>query len=437
MRETHLGVREGLAPYLDRADIAIETAWARASQGLVERLIEATPRSAGRILEEVAADFAAELAEPIARSIIGAAELGGVAPAAEMNAFANATPEWAEASRRTGLPRAFEAMGQADTQAIANARIAGGTTVRGLPLSRQLHATAQRTAREATAAIQSNLRARAGMNELVTRMTEIIRPGMRDNVPAQYVQRLLDEARRAVLSGDREAFRRIVEPFRTRILSLSGVDNATTLRHASRRLADELTRAVREGSLDILTRATDRYMEERLVYRARVISRHETVQAYSDTYRAGVETTMRRAENATGLSPFVGWKFELSSAHPRIDECDAIADSNSGDGLPPGVYRENEQPDHPVHVNCLCVLLAYTDRSYAARLIARDLGRPEPPRDWLGHSTPERNDWLRQQSAERQREIVGPTRARLLNEGTNVLDLRTGRPIPLSVLTGG
>lgn len=72
--------------------------------------------------------------------------------------------------------------------------------------------------------------------------------------------------------------------------------------------------------------------------------------ARTEINNAHHETTIRNSE----LRPWVlGYKWNLSSSHPRPDPCDDLAQRDSGQG--PGVYAKGNAPSRP-HPQCMCYL---------------------------------------------------------------------------------
>lgn len=62
-------------------------------------------------------------------------------------------------------------------------------------------------------------------------------------------------------------------------------------------------------------------------------------------------TTIKLSEDRPWV---LGYKWNLSSSHPRPDPCDDLA-KNDHDGMGPGVFAKGNAPGRP-HPNCLCYL---------------------------------------------------------------------------------
>jgi hypothetical protein len=73
--------------------------------------------------------------------------------------------------------------------------------------------------------------------------------------------------------------------------------------------------------------------------------------ARTEISRAHAQGTLFSAARTPFL---VGVRYALSGSHPRVDECNQLAERNSG--LGPGVYNVGDVPSPPRHPNCLCRL---------------------------------------------------------------------------------
>ncbi|MDQ3124156.1 MAG: hypothetical protein M3Q74_00925, partial [Pseudomonadota bacterium] len=74
---------------------------------------------------------------------------------------------------------------------------------------------------------------------------------------------------------------------------------------------------------------------------------HARLVMLTETTRAHGHATVRLAGER---GRFVKWN--LSSSHPRPDDCDSKARADSGFG--PGVYRPSDFPAMPTHPRCRC-----------------------------------------------------------------------------------
>ncbi len=73
--------------------------------------------------------------------------------------------------------------------------------------------------------------------------------------------------------------------------------------------------------------------------------------ARTEINNAHHSTTIRHSKDRPWV---VGMKWNLSSSHPRADDCDDFAKKDH-DGMGPGVYKKGSTPRKP-HPQCLCYL---------------------------------------------------------------------------------
>lgn len=245
----------------------------------------------------------------------------------------------------------------------------------------------------------------------------------------QHVQALRDAARDAALTGDASIYERAVRKWQHRIERLGQAPDAAgarvgeyTVRSATQRLVEELRGATEEQ----IDKIIDRWVLDRARYQARVIARHETVEAYRESYRE----SLRQTRGVVGL------RWQVSGRHPHPDECDIYANQDLH-GLGPGGYPIDAVPEAP-HPMCLCTQVAIIDRYAARRELAQMRGDPEPPRDWESGERVTAAEWLAQQSPEYRREMLGPTRARVFDEpgGPERVLTPDGRRVPVYQVLG-
>lgn len=102
--------------------------------------------------------------------------------------------------------------------------------------------------------------------------------------------------------------------------------------------------AAKKLSVDGLENAAKVAVEERARYYADRIARTETAAAWFDGY-------MAQYEDDTDV---FGFKWVLSTRHPKFDQCDVAANANVGFGR--GVYPKSKVPRIPRHPHCMCAL---------------------------------------------------------------------------------
>ena len=123
--------------------------------------------------------------------------------------------------------------------------------------------------------------------------------------------------------------------------------------------------------------------------------------------------------NSPGHPGLVGYRWELSPAHPAADICDELAE-NDADGLGPGGYLPENVPWVP-HSRCLCSISPIFDVDVFERIRSQSTGAPEPSRPWESEPEyPEPGDWLASLSEQRRAEVLGPTRARAWHDNPDL-----------------
>jgi hypothetical protein len=250
--------------------------------------------------------------------------------------------------------------------------------------------------------IQSSVRA----GEQITRTAERL---LDADLPKVNLPKYVQDLREAASTGDGKLYRSAVKTWERQIEGLSQgalkESGEYTLRSASRQLVKDLSKA----KVQSVDKIVDRWILEKARYQARVMARHESVEAFRDV-------AIKQAKE----QPFtVGVRWTLSPAHPRPDVCEVYSSADSY-GLGPGGYPADSVPAR--HPSCLCSMVSIADPHYLKREIAKGKGEPEPPKPWLTGVKESPEDWLRKQSAEAQHQIIGPTRAKMLKDGRKLID---------------
>ena len=259
------------------------------------------------------------------------------------------------------------------------------------------------------------------MTRTAERILSVDRPSV--ELP-RYVEELADAARRARATGDAKEYVDAVKTWRSQVDKLgqgaAREPGEYTIQSATRQLIRDLGRA-REANID---RVVNRWVLEKARYQARVVARHEAVEAYRDM----------AVEQAKSAPYAQGMRWSLSPAHPRPDICDVHAGSDQY-GLGPGGYPSEALPIR--HPSCLCSMSPIVDVDYFRRERAKLEGTQEPPKPWLSGKKESPEDWLRSQPEGVQRAILGPTRATLLEDGRKVLNKGAGAFRPVHALLRG
>lgn len=225
----------------------------------------------------------------------------------------------------------------------------------------------------------------------------------------QHVRDLRAAARQAIETGDRALYENAVEKWSKRIQRLGQGRGRTAGPYTVRSATQQLVTDLRGARLDQVDGAVDRWVLERARHQARTVARTETVEAYRDVYKA--ETSDKEY--------VVGFRWLLSTAHPRPDECDVLA-SQDLYGLGPGGYPVGSTPLTP-HPHDLCSQVAIIDTGHFRRKIAALKGEAQPGKPWESGTRETGEQWLRRQPEKYQRALLGPSRLEAFKQGRTVL----------------
>lgn len=302
------------------------------------------------------------------------------------------TRQFAEIFPGRSLPRIATEL---EAQRAAAEVLRGRIVVDRVPISARLREHHADVARRLGSEVQQALRAGESIFETSER---ILAADTRPTQVAQYVRDLEAAARRGG-----EDLQREIRRYRRQIDRLGSADRgATSIRAATESLLQRLEGATTDAQID---RAVNRWVLDKAQYHAKVTARTETIRAYRESYIASTR----------GQSFTKGYRWSLSSGHKVADVCDLLAGQDLY-GLGPGGYPVDQVPDIP-HPSDLCTLTAIIDEHHFDRRIAEIEGTPEPPRTWESGNRETSEAWLRRQAPELRREILGPTRDRILSEG--------------------
>lgn len=224
----------------------------------------------------------------------------------------------------------------------------------------------------------------------------------------RYVRELKDAAKFPRGPGDPNLYEAAVKRWERSISRLGqGAGRSVgdfTVRSASQQLVKDL----RKAKPDQIDRVVNRWVADRAKYQARVVARHESVEAFRDQQVAGYKD-----------KPWIhGITWTLSAAHSHRDVCDVLANQDLY-GLGPGGYPLDRIPRR--HTSDLCLYVSINDADHLKREKAKITGEREPPKPWLSGKKEQPGDWLKAQSKADQVAIAGPTRAKLLEQGKQIM----------------
>ena len=239
------------------------------------------------------------------------------------------------------------------------------------------------------------------------------------NMPKHVVE-LEHAARQTLATGDRNVYRLAVKKWEGTISRLGATAGGDfSVRAATEQLVTDL----RNAKVTQIENIVDRWTLDRARSQARTIARTETVDGYRDQYRRQMNK-----------QPYVvGYRWLLSPRHPKADVCDILA-SQDLDGLGAGGYLPEGVPDTP-HANDMCTQVAIMDSDHFKRERAQIEGTEAPPKPWLSGKKQNGTDWLKTQPEGYQKQLLGPTRHKAMQQGRAVLD-KGGKPIPVWKVQG-
>jgi hypothetical protein len=223
----------------------------------------------------------------------------------------------------------------------------------------------------------------------------------------RYVRELSDAAR--LRPGEPNAYAAAVKRWQGQVARLGQGAELKAGEYTIQSATRELVRKLQTAKPEQIDKVVNRWILEKARYQARVIARHESVEA-----------ARRSARESLSKQPWNhGVRWTLSGAHAKPDQCDLYA-SVDMHGLGPGGYPLDKVPAK--HVSCTCFEAAIVDQHYQDRELAKARGEEEPPKPWLSGKQETPEDWLRSQPVSALRSIVGPNRAELVRKGHKVLE---------------
>lgn len=358
-------------------------------QGAYKRAAEVIARRAqGQVPMATIERMAREALEETLREIMPIVEANILAGAAAGVATVPATFEAVFSSARA--PRIATEL---EAQRAAAEVLRGRITVDRIPLSRRIRRKHQQVAREMAREVQQSIRAAESLHDTAER---ILATDTRPQDIPRYIQEISDAARDG---GD--VLRETVERYRRQINAQGSAGRGASSIRAG---TEEFLRRLETAGPEDVSGIVDRWVADRAQAHSRMIARTETIRAHRQAYTA----------SASQSPAVVGFKWNLNTRNHKPDVCDILA-SQDLHGLGPGGYPRGELPPMP-HPNDMCFQTAIIDEHYFDREIARENGTAEPPRTWESDTRETAEEWLQRQPEATQREILGPTRQRLLND---------------------
>ncbi len=352
----------------------------RIATRLARELRGASAATINRRIDRAFDAFERERVELIERAVMQGAERGsGLTPSVARAVFGDRD------ARRALAPLVDDP--ETIARRIAASRLNGDAVADGIAARARLRARTRETARRMTAEVRESIQLGEATTETAQRM--LASTDIEVRLP-RYIERVRALVRGAPPSAVQREVRRQLGAL------VDGRIQEHNIASETRRFLD---RVQRNSGADI-DQAVEQWVRGRAHNQAMTIARTEGQAALLDSY---VESTREQEW-------VIGYRWNLSPAHPRADVCDVMASQNLY-GLGGGGYPKDGIPSL-AHPNDLCYFTAITDEHYLERELARRRGQPEPPRPWENEQVVTGRDWLARQSAERRTAILGPGRAR-------------------------
>lgn len=295
----------------------------------------------------------------------------------------------------------------------ASEKLAARTKARPrVPISTRVRAWDEKLASEMAREVEAGIRQKRGIIGAAREIQKL------DKGRVVELPKYLQQVEAAARKGDMAELKQLTSKWTAWAREHLGEIQADATRKASqyslRSATERFLRDIEKAGAEGIDKVVDKYIAERAQYHARLIARHETVQAMRRTY---VEET----KDKPGV---VAFRWQLSPTRHKVrDICDVFANANRF-GLGPGIYPADHIPEpHPA---CICATVAVIDRQHFRR--ARDPSMGPPLED---KQSPDAMGWL--VNAADGKQIVGPTRWVAAKAGVNVFD-QEGQLLPVAAV---
>lgn len=403
-RKADAAVRQARARVLRLAKDAedeIERRLRAQKQPMIAALVAdgVTAGEAKRVVERAILDTVAQRTAVI-RGAIREAAMGGRV----------ASVQGAKAAFGPEVPVPTETV--AELRAAVDRQLAGRLAIDRVALTRRMHRNAKAVTEGLRLDLEASLRAGDGVIRAAKRLIKAD-AGLMVQVP-EYVREIRDLVKGGASKAE---LRAAVAKHARQIGKLGNISPGTeyTLRGASKKFMAEAKRATAKD----IGATVDRWIERKAIQTERTVARTEMNAAFKRSYEANAEA-----------QPFTeALQWNLSHSHPVADICDVLANQDVA-GLGPGVYPVGQVPE-PGHPRCLCFTTAIVDTNHFRRQIAEKRGE-EPPPPTLKQGKPQTGAaWLKAQPKSVQVQVLGPTRAKMLDKhGDKLFDAKGNiRPV--------
>jgi hypothetical protein len=233
----------------------------------------------------------------------------------------------------------------------------------GFKLSEKIWPSDKKLLRKFHEAVETGIAQGRILGKTVERMVWLKDRYGEEKIP-KYLKEIETAAKKATINlpGAKEQYRKLVNNVKKQLAKRKvgefvrpvgqGLAGLGTRRAGEAFLA-RVDNAINKNSLLLIEEATEKYLEKRATYHSVRAARTMAGRAFKQTGQAE-----RKKKDWV-----IGEKWNLSSSHPRYDECDLRVMVDFG--LGPGIYPKGAAPDD--HVNGLCFLTDVIDEKYFER----------------------------------------------------------------------
>ena len=168
---------------------------------------------------------------------------------------------------------------------------------------------------------------------------------LKEKLP-KWTKELEDLARFAIKNPKaKKEFEKKIKQFENYVEKLSKEGSY----YRSKQLLNQIKKAVEEGKEYLINNAIKHHIYNKQLTRLKTIARTESANAY---HKAQIKITKQDED-------LIGYKWKLSSSHPKPDICDYLANVDYGYGK--GIHPKDKVPQQKAHPNCMCYLIPVYD----------------------------------------------------------------------------
>jgi hypothetical protein len=211
----------------------------------------------------------------------------------------------------------------------------------GKALSKNIYSSIDNTRESIVRSLQTSHKNYVGFNKSVANVgKELEKVGLRKSNLAGYIKDLEKTGKTFIEKGDKKSKKAFDKAVANAEHQIENLSDRRGLFKTQRRVLKDTVSAVKNGNLERLEKTIDNAVKAKYKSNMQrlVVTENGTVfeqAAYNERYENPLITAV---------------KFNLSSSHDFVDQCDVLADFD-GFGLGPGVYPLKQQPLLVIHPN--------------------------------------------------------------------------------------